>query len=287
MKGIVWLASYPKSGNTWFRAFLTNFLRAAETPVSINELGAGPMASSRRALDEALGYHSGELTPEEIDRLRPEWYLHQAHTATETIFSKIHQAYLHLPEGRPLIPPEATAAVLYFVRNPLDVCVSYALHSGHDGYDRAIHGMGPGAEEFEPTEGHARTQLRQQLRSWSRHVTSWVDALDLRVHVVRYEDMKTRPEATFGAAVRFIGLPDDPGRLKKAIAFSRFEEMQRQELAGNFRERWPRQRLFFRRGEPGSWRQALSAKQVAQIIADHGDVMRRWGYLQENGEPVD
>ena len=41
MKGIVWLASYPKSGNTWFRAFLANLLHGGEQPVDINQFGVG------------------------------------------------------------------------------------------------------------------------------------------------------------------------------------------------------------------------------------------------------
>jgi hypothetical protein len=45
MNGIIWLASYPKSGNTWFRVFLTNLLRDADTPASINELKRTPIAS--------------------------------------------------------------------------------------------------------------------------------------------------------------------------------------------------------------------------------------------------
>ncbi|MEJ2083836.1 MAG: sulfotransferase, partial [Acidobacteriota bacterium] len=39
MTGIVWLASYPKSGNTWLRAFLMNFLDPGKRPVDINQLG--------------------------------------------------------------------------------------------------------------------------------------------------------------------------------------------------------------------------------------------------------
>ena len=64
MSGILWLASYPKSGNTWFRTFLTNFMADRERPVSINELDSGQIASAREPFDEALGYESGELSQE-------------------------------------------------------------------------------------------------------------------------------------------------------------------------------------------------------------------------------
>jgi hypothetical protein len=107
MGKIIWLASYPKSGNTWFRAFLANFLRQSDEPVEINNLGGGPIAGSRKRLNN---------------------------------------------------------------------------------------------------------QLRQRLLTWSGHVSSWVDEPDLRVHVMRYEEMKRNPFETFRAAVRFAGLPDDAAR---------------------------------------------------------------------------
>lgn len=286
MKGIVWLASYPKSGNTWFRTFLTNFLRNADTPAQINALDGGPIASARGVFDEVLGYDSGELTFEEIDALRPEVYLHQAREAKETLYCKVHDAYTFLPDGRALIPAEATAAALYFVRNPLDVAVSFAHHGGHDRFDRVIRQMARDENSFCETDATEANQLRQKLLSWSNHVRSWADAPGVRVHVVRYEDMKLRSEETFGAAARFAGLPDDPTRLKKAIEFSRFEELRAQEEKTGFAEKMARAKSFFRKGEIGSWREALTPQQVAQVVADHGDVMRRFGYLDANGELV-
>ncbi|MFM7323346.1 MAG: sulfotransferase, partial [Nodosilinea sp.] len=45
MGNIYWLASYPKSGNTWMRILLTNYLRNADSPAAINSLDGGPIAS--------------------------------------------------------------------------------------------------------------------------------------------------------------------------------------------------------------------------------------------------
>jgi len=123
-------------------------------------------------------------------------------------------------------------------------------------------------------------------RTWSGHVTSWVDAPAIRVHVVRYEDMKLRAEETFGAAVRFVDLPADPDRVRKAIEFSRFEEVRKQEEKDGFGEKMPRAKSFFRKGEIGSWRESLTPEQAARIVADHSDVMRRFGYLDDHGKPV-
>jgi hypothetical protein len=286
MKGIVWLASYPKSGNTWFRTFLTNFRRDADRPASINALETAAIASDRLTLDLMLGFDSGELTCDEIDRLRPEFYLRQAQEAKETLFCKVHDAYTFLPDGRPLIPPEATDCALYFIRNPLDVAVSFAHHSATERVDRIIRHMGDADNAFCEQDFAEVGQLRQKLLTWSGHVTSWADAPGVRVLVIRYEDMKLKPEETFGAAIRFVGLPDDAVRVKKAIEFSRFEELRQQEEKTGFAERPPRAKSFFRKGEIGSWRETLSPKQARKLVADHAAVMRRFGYLNERDEPV-
>lgn len=286
MKGIVWLASYPKSGNTWFRTFLTNYLRDADQAAHINELDGGPIASARHPFDEAVGYDSGELTHDEIDRLRPEVYLRQAREANETLYCKVHDAYTFLPDGSPLIPPAATECALYFIRNPLDVAVSFAHHGGHDRFGRVIRQMAKAENSFCDTDATETNQLRQKLLTWGGHATSWADAPGIRVLVLRYEDMKLRATETFGAAVRFAGFPDDPARLKKALEFSRFEELKKQETEHGFREKMQRAKSFFRKGEIGSWRESLTPEQATQIVADHGETMRRFGYLDDKGEAV-
>ncbi len=285
MKGIVWLASYPKSGNTWFRIFLENFQRDGDRPASINALSTS-IASIRRKFDEALGYDSGELTFDEVDRLRPEVYLHQAREAAETLFVKVHDAYTFLADGRPIFAPEATAGVLYFVRNPLDVAVSFAHHSGGEDYDKIVHKMGNANYSSCDVTFSEQFQFRQKFLSWGAHALSWADAPGQRVMVVRYEDMKLKPEETFGGAARFVGLVDDPARLKKAIEFSRFEELRAQEEKAGFAEKMTAAKAFFRKGEIGSWRNVLNPEQVAKLIADHGEVMRRFGYLDEKGSPI-
>jgi hypothetical protein len=101
---------------------------------------------------------------------------------------------------------------------------------------------------------------------------------------MRYEDMKQKTEETFTAAAHFAELPTEPDRIRKALHFSRFEELRKQEEKMGFRERMHADRRFFRKGQIGSGREALSAEQTQQLIRDHGEVMKRFGYLGPNGE---
>lgn len=285
MKGIIWLASYPKSGNTWFRIFLTNLLTGKETPANINKLDGGPIASARGVFDNNIGVEASDLTVDEIDLLRPDLYCHLAENSEETLFMKIHDAYTQVAHDMPLIPAEATAGALYFIRNPLDVAVSFAHHSGWD-YDTSISRMADEEFAFCSRPDKLHNQLRQKLLSWSNHVLSWVDSAPFPVCLLRYEDMQMQPLETFSKAVRFAELSHTARQIQKALEFSSFDVVRGQEEAEGFREKSSASNRFFRKGKSGSWRKELSEEQARRIIHDHRDVMRRFEYLDQNGKII-
>ena len=274
---IVWLASYPKSGNTWLRTFLTSYLKNDGTPASINEL-IGPPVTSRALFDEYLGLPSSDLAPGEILRLRPLFHELLAAELPRPTFFKVHDACIHTAGG-PLFPRAATAGAVYLVRNPLDVAVSYAHHLQWS-IDRTVEEM----SRSEITSARHRRRLHQDFPdsklSWSRNVSSWVEA-DLPVHVVRYEDLLADPVEAFGAVVRFAGLAWDRSRVARAVEHARFDRLRAQEERDGFRIRQPTAPSFFRSGRAGDWRSALSPRQVRALVEAHGPVMKRFGYLKE------
>jgi hypothetical protein len=285
MGKIFWLASYPKSGNTWFRIFLTNLLRDSDIPASINELGEIPIASARIIFDENFGFEASDLTAEEIDQLRPELYCHLAKDCEEPIIMKIHDAYTLTNDDVPLIPAAATAGAIYFVRNPLDVAVSFAHHNDTD-YDTVITYMADNTVTLCGKPERLYNQLRQKLLTWSDHVRSWNDRALFPICLLRYEDMKTKPLESFRQAVRFAGFPHSDAQIEKALDFSKFEVVQQQEESEGFQEKSAVTKHFFRKGKSGSWREELNEAQVQRIVSDHGEMMQRFGYLDENGEIV-
>lgn len=285
MKNIVWLASYPKSGNTWFRIFLANLLADKNQPIDINQLGNTPIASSRWIFDDLVGIPAAELSHDEIDVLRADLYRHLSDNAKETLFLKIHDAYTLLDNATPLVPPEATRGVLYFIRNPLDVAVSFANHSGIS-ISESIARMNDEAFGFCESPEKLHNQLRQKLLSWSSHVLSWTNCKDLDIHVVRYEDMKSKPLETFSAAAKFAGINKPPEQIAKALKFSCLEELQRQEKEKGFQEKSSKCPFFFNKGQIGYWREELNERHIESIMLAHKQVMLSFGYLNQTGLPV-
>ena len=285
MAGILWLASYPKSGNTWMRIFLTNYLQNGEQPANINHLDGGPIASARDIFDDLVGVEASDLTLEEQEILRPQVYLQFSESLQENEFLKVHDAYTLNSLGLPLFPPAASSGVLYILRNPLAIAPSLANHINKS-VDTAIRVLNNEKRHKENRLAGLGAQLPQRWLSWSEHVSSWANAPGQRVLLVRYEDLKQKPFEAFRAIIRFAGLEDDDVRIRKAIAFSSFEQARKQEQEQGFRERI-RQTTFFRKGETGAWKSELTREQIERILAVHTETMHRYGYLDSAGNPVE
>lgn len=278
--GLVCLASYPKSGNTWFRVLRSNLRAGRNDPVDINALNDNAQVLTRREILDGLTLiESGMLTPAEIDVVRPSVYRAIAEAAAPCRpWVKIHEKWRSAADGRPLFGPEAVSAAVYLVRDPRDVAVSLAHHEGV-GVDEAIDHLNSPDYALCHSNGRQLPQLREELGDWSTHVTGWLDQSAVPVHLIRYEDLKANTAERFACALRFLGESFSAEDVERAVRLSAFPELQKQEQACGFREKDARTLRFFRRGEVGAWRDELTPAQAERIVEAHAPVMRRLGYL--------
>jgi aryl sulfotransferase len=275
MGGIFWLASYPKSGNTWLRAFIATLVSGE--PADINSMGfLGGIASDRPAFDETLGIAAADLTLAQQTNLRPRAYEIWAAEAEQPLYCKAHDCYHLTVAGEPLFPTKVTRGAVYIVRDPRAVALSLAHYTGHT-IDAEIARMADANATFASSQDRLRQQLHQHVRSWSGHVLSWLEA-PFPVHLARYEDMHAEPAAAFAAIARFLDLPRDAERLASAVAAASFSRLQEQERASGFVERPRHAAAFFREGRVDGWRDALTPAQAARIEQAHGPMMLRLGY---------
>lgn len=286
----IWLASYPKSGNTWFRILVANLWSNSDRPVDINLIeSTDSIASARNPFDQQTLIDSSLLTNDEIDRLRPAIYAHAAAGGTlanpedpifPVRFVKTHDAYTLTDQGEPIMTGERGAAgAILFVRDPRDVATSFAHHL-QCSVDIAIDRMANSDFCLASATDRLDRQFRQRLLGWSGFAESWLDQNDIPVHLVRYEDMLTDTAAIARAALHFAGFEADPAGLENAVAFASIEELQRQEAESGFCEAPRRVGSFFRRGTAGDWQRDLKPEQIARIERDHGPMMNRLGYIR-------
>ncbi|MGB0652398.1 MAG: sulfotransferase domain-containing protein [Thermoplasmatota archaeon] len=274
MSRFVWLASYPKSGNTWTRAVLGAYLGGGLD--DLGDLEKTTMASSRTLLDEHLPYASGDVPAAALDRLRPLVYEAVAKRPHDgPRLSKVHDA-CHDTGAGPLFPAAATQGAVVIVRDPRDICCSWAAFMATSLERSAGFLCNP--------EGHLagsgkKSQTRQTMGSWSDHVASWLDA-PFPIHLVRYEDLLADPVAGFSGVVRFIWGDVDGPRLEAAVEAARFERLRAKEDAEEhgFAERPAKAERFFRKGKAGSWQEELPPELAAKIVRHNGAMMERLGY---------
>ena len=275
MGHIVWLASYPKSGNTWLRAFLANLIADRRDPVPLAEL-------ARYCEDEALPEHfsalagrpSAELDFGEISALRPQVHARIAARHDGTVLVKTHNRSASI-DGYPLHNPDVGAAAIYVVRNPLDVAISMTEHFGLTP-DEAIDYLG---QEQAGTLNDA-LYVSQSLGSWSQHVAGWADQAGPRLLVLRYEDMLEKPGKTLAKAAKLVAPTADRARIERAVKHASFRELAQLERRDGFVERSEKsKRQFFRVGRANQWREGLTRDQVGRVVAAHREQMARFKYV--------
>lgn len=271
--GLIWLASYPKSGNTWLRLLFANLQAVGREPLDINTLGRfSPIATSRAVFEFHTLLDAALLRPAEIDLLRPLVHERMAASATALQFVKCHDPWRVLDDGRVLLGESARAAI-YVVRDVRDVTVSLSHHLGLT-IDETVDWLSC-EDQVVAADG---TQLAYHLGDWSCHVAGWLAQRHVPLCVVRYEDLLADTAGELQRVLTTLQLQVAPDRIGQAVCHAGFAELQRQEQLHGFGERHARQDRFFRQGQAGGWRTTLTAAQVRRLEEQHGAVLQQLGY---------
>ena len=273
MGKIIWIASFPKSGNTWMRAFLANYVLDRRQPYPIDELGLFSLSDTRpRFFQEASEQRVEQLS--QADTLTLRWKCQEliAEFKNHDHFVKTHSRY-GTHNSHSLINDCVSKGAIYLVRNPLDLVISYAAHLGIS-IDEAIDAI-DGSPNFTV---EADSNVVTVLGSWSEHADSWLTNKSIPRILVRYEDLVEDPTKEFNKVLTTLGMEIDHDQFNNAIRFSSFSELAKQESISGFRERPPHAKQFFRQGVSDQWKDILQRSQVQKIIKAHGNVMAKLGY---------
>ena len=263
-----WLASYPKSGNTWVRMLLTAY-----------HLGALDINSNATfSQHDTNVYLYNVVSPTILTNLEPEQvlYLRNAvlmHIASSAKYNpnvvKTHCANIRV-DGVELIPAKLSSQSVYIVRDPRDVAVSFAKHTGGD-VETTIANM----NIKENLLRNIGSPVVSWLSTWSNNVKSWDVKGCTRI---KYEDMKEDTYAQFVRIIEGFGMPFDEGRARKAVELCELDRLKKQEEKNGFIENGNQDKFF---GQGKGWQNELTENQVRKIEIDHGEMMESLGYKLE------
>lgn len=250
MGNLVWLASYPFSGNRWIRGFLYCVLRQAETPPSLQDLRKLSLSDTDPTPYEQLsGRRFQQLQPQEVHNLRPQVQEKMTEAHPNPVLVETSSANGAIGDV-PIFSTDYTAASIYVVRNPYAVVRELAQASGI-GTEKAVQAIGN--QNFFPA--FAQHALPSFCGSWSDHVRSWAKPPWEAHLVLRYEDLQDTPVESFGRLLALLNLKAEPERIERAAELSR-----PQDSAAPLAD--------------------LSEQSKQQIVASHEEAMRSFGYLQ-------
>jgi len=281
LQRIIWISSYPKSGNTWMRSFLAHYMMPPGEAPDINNLRKFTTGDSRQDIfDAAAGKKFQAKNIDEWMEMRPKVLRLIAASKPNHHFVKTHCRAVRFV-GKDLIPPELTAAAIYIMRNPFDLSLSFARHLSVD-VDAAIERMVDG-----DTMMTTKTGIIEALGRWDDHIASWTTAPGLSCHVVRYEDLLAKPAKNFGLMLeKFLRLKVDKPKLARAVKATSFAAMKKQENDMGLFERPAGMKSFFNKGQAGVWRDELTPAQVGRIRQKFLTTLEKWypEMLQETEE---
>lgn len=273
MSTTAWLASYPKSGNTWLRALL-NALELDSDP-DLNALDAG---RGHDGLDQWLGISLSNLDEKEAIAIQRRSWASAEPSNTGFHRRKTHQSWIPAADGFPSRWQPAGARAIYIVRDPRAVAVSWAHHNGisHSEAVDSMAGRGElGSSAWFTHDPHADRNPGE----WTRHVASWRDQSDLPLLFLTYEQLSSDPVANLLTISKWLEMDANEEACARAVERCTFTRLAAREVSEGFIEAASADRVFFRRGLIDGWRDELSKELVTQVEADHGPLMRELGYL--------
>jgi hypothetical protein len=273
---MIYLASYPRSGNTLVRALLYAYLADLESELHINCLrNFIPADTSHELWNKYGGQFSDGASFDELWARRKSVLAEYRAKNTQYFAIKTHTANIEYNRIS-AFDLYYQDKVIYICRNPLDIAVSYADFNARD-MDTAISIMLKSGAMVQSQEIEGRFEVRG---SFPEHVASWLNNARCQTLLVRFDDLITDKKAVLISMLKFLEIPIDPVRVDRAEKFCRFEHLRKQEQSDSFIERPDTTRFgrFFRRGKTRQWMRELSKAQACRLADGCGDIMRQLGY---------
>ena len=276
---IVWLASYPKSGNTWMWLFIKSYFNPPKKKFSLNYHKDDPIMLEPFP-DERM-FDKLKINYENFFDLSKNWVNLQSliNLNNKTNYLKTHNAMCTINNHK-FTNIQNTLGAIYIVRDPRDVLISYSSYM-EKSMDETLKFM-LNKETYEVGEFKKKIYNKTLLGSWSDHYNSWKNYKSREIIIIKYEDMVNSASSTFLKVLTYLSkiikIDVDHTKMHKAIEETSFKNLKSLEINEGFKTNLSKNE-FFRKGVVGDWREKLNKEQVEKIEKAFESEMIELGYL--------
>ena len=285
---IIWLASYPKSGNTWIRFYIISLLMGKQTNLNLNHLRAimnYPHSTQFENLVSDLF---------DFEEIAKNWITSQnkINSNKNLRFFKTHNM-LGKFRGNLFTNSENTLGSIYIVRDPRNVVTSVKNHYSLSNYEEATKFIFNENQVLSLSDRQKDLYLKskkfpltQFVGSWKTHYLSWKN-MKKNYLLVRYEDLVESPKNEFTKIADFVGnllkLKFTEDQIDNAISLSSFDKLEKMEKDNGFTEstidKNGKRNKFFFLGPKNNWKKILNNKTSNLIEKEFEKEMKELKYL--------
>ena len=276
---IIWLASYPKSGNTWMWFFIKSYFNPPNKKFSLNHDKDDPylletFPTQRRFNELNIKY-------DDFLDLSKNWINLQyfINLNNKTNYLKTHNAMCTVNNNK-FTDIKNTKGAIHIVRDPRDVLVSYSSYK-NENINKTLEIL-LSDNSYEYASFEEKRYKRSLMGSWSSHYNSWKSYKSQETLLVKYEDMVNKSNSTFLKVLNYLKkinkIEVDQNKMRHAIKETSFENLKRLEIKEGFKVN-PSKKPFFRKGKVGDWKEKLTKNQSNKIEKAFEAEMIELGYI--------
>ena len=285
---IIWLASYPKSGNTWLRFYIISLLMGKQTNLNLNHL--------RAIMNYPHSTQFEDLVPDlfDFDEIAKNWITSQnkINSNKNLRFFKTHNM-LGKFKGNLFTNSENTLGSIYIVRDPRNVVTSVKNHYSLSNYEEATKFIFNENQVLSLSDRQKDLYLKskkfpltQFVGSWKTHYLSWKN-MKKNYLLVRYEDLVESPKNEFTKIADFVGnllkLKFTEDQIDNAISLSSFDKLEKMEKDNGFTEstmdKDGKRNKFFFLGPKNDWKKIIDNNTKSLIEKEFESEMKELKYL--------
>ena len=260
---IFWLASYPKSGNTWIRTFISTYYFTNKDTFDFSYLKNIKQFPHERFFEKNI---------KDISSAIESWNeaQKQINIKNQIIFLKTHSALAKI-NNFPFTSKENSIAGIYIVRDPRNIITSLSNHYQLN-FGQALEFM-TNTKKYLINKNNINNFANFTfLSSWSEHYKSWKNNKQFEIFFLKYEDLEKNPLETFKKIILFIKKilnkkeKINIDKVKKIIDSISFDKLKKDESEIGFPEAVENENKkkinFFYLGKENKWNKILSNDQI-------------------------